>query len=92
MKRYYIRVPRDHQFYFVVEAEDSREARFEAIKHIVTKVVNDFVPIDITEGDEVYLCDGCASYFPSSDLKELDGKLVCGQCEVYANGDIPEWW
>jgi formylmethanofuran dehydrogenase subunit E len=92
MKRYYIRVPRDYQFYISVDAEDSREARFEAIKSLVFKALHDFVPFDISAGDEVYPCDQCASFFPSSELKEFDGKQVCGQCEEYANGQVPEYW
>ena len=92
MKRYYIRVPRDYQFYTCVEAEDSREARFEAIKHLAFKVVSDLVPLDISEGDAVYLCDGCASYFPQPDLSEVGEKILCAQCEAYEHGDVPEYW
>jgi len=80
MKRYYIRIPRDYQFYTCVEAEDSREARFEAIKSLVFKVLHEFVPLDISEGDEVYPCEMCAAFFPQADLRELDGKKVCEMC------------
>jgi formylmethanofuran dehydrogenase subunit E len=92
MKRYYVRIPREYQFYISVDAEDSREARFEAIKTLVFKILHEFVPLDIDEGERVYPCDQCASYFPQADLKDLDGKLVCGQCEDFANGTIPETW
>jgi formylmethanofuran dehydrogenase subunit E len=80
MKRYYIRVPRDYQFYISVDAEDSREARFAAIKQVVFKVVNDFVPFDISEGDAVYPCELCAAFFPQIELRDLDGKKVCDLC------------
>ena len=80
MKRYYIRLPRDFQFYTCVEAEDSREARFEAIKTLVFKVLHEFVPLDISEGESVYACELCAAFFPQADLRELDGKKVCEMC------------
>ena len=92
MKRYYIRIPRDYQFYTCVEAEDSREARFEGLKQLVFKAMNDFVPLDISEGEKVYPCDQCALLFPSGDLHDLDGKLLCSQCEARENGAAPEYW
>ena len=93
MKRYIVTVPREHRFYFSVEAEDSREARFEAIRTIVTRVINGKVPLDIGEGHEVYPCEDCASYFPKSDLKLIDGgKLVCLQCEDYRINGINQAW
>jgi hypothetical protein len=92
MKRYYIRVPHDYQFYVSVDAEDQREARFEAIKHLVFKVVNDFVPFDISAGDEVYPCDQCVGFYPKTDLTLVGEKLLCEQCEAYERGDVPETW
>jgi formylmethanofuran dehydrogenase subunit E len=80
MKRYYIRVPRDYQFYISVDAEDRREARFEAIKSLVFKVLHEFVPLDVSEGEVVYACELCAAFFPQGDLRELDGKKVCDNC------------
>ena len=92
MKVYYISVPRTHRFYFSVEAEDRREAYFEAVKTMVFKVMNDMVPLDISEGHEVYPCEDCTAFFQKSDLKQMDGKLVCGQCaEIRTNG-IPTYW
>ena len=89
MKVYYISVPRNHRFYFTVEAENSQEARFEAIKTIVFKVMNDMVPLDIAEGHEVYPCEDCTAFFQKSDLKQIDGRLVCYQCEEYRIHGIP---
>ncbi len=80
MKRYYIRIPHDYQFYISVDAEDSREARFEAIKSLVFKVLHEFVPLDVSEGEAVYACELCASFFPQAELRELDGKKVCDLC------------
>ncbi len=80
MKRYYIRIPRDYQFYISVDAEDSREARFEASKSLVFKVLHEFVPLDIDEGETVYACELCAAFFPQGELRELDGKKVCDLC------------
>ena len=92
MKRYYIRVPRDYQFSTCVEAEDSREAEFEAVKSLAFKALHGFIPLDITEGDEVYPCDQCSLFFPQSDLAEVGEKLLCAQCESYEHGDVPETW
>ena len=80
IKRYYIRIPRDYQFYSCIEAEDSREARFEASKSLVFKVLHEFVPLDVSEGEVVYACELCASFFPQAELRELDGKKVCDLC------------
>jgi len=92
MKVYYISVPRTHRFYFSVEAEDRREAYFEAVKTMVFKVMNDMVPLDISEGHEVYPCEDCTSFFQKSDLKQMDGKLVCGQCAEIGTNGIPTYW
>jgi hypothetical protein len=92
MKRYYIRIPRDYTFYTCVEAEDSREARFEAVKTLVFKALHEFVPLDIDEGETVYPCDGCTSFFPSGDLSDLDGKMLCCQCEAVEHGAVPDYW
>ena len=92
MKRYAVRVLRGYPLSFSIQAEDSREAHFEAIKHLVFEVMHGFVPLDISEVEELYRCDTCTLYFPSSELKDMEGKEVCGQCEVYATGDTPDWW
>ncbi len=91
MKRYYIRIPADYMFYTCVEAEDSREARFEAVKTLVFKAMHEFVPLDIDEGETVYPCDGCATFFPSGDLSDLDGKMLCVNCHAYTQGEVPEY-
>jgi hypothetical protein len=93
MKSYIVSVPREFRFYFSVEAEDSREARFEAIRTIVTRAISGLVPLDIGEGHEVYPCEDCASNLPKSDLRQIDGgKLVCLECENYRINGIPNYW
>jgi formylmethanofuran dehydrogenase subunit E len=92
MKRYYVQVPREYQLYFSVEAENKKEARFEAQKHIIHKALNDFVPLDITEADEVFPCEMCAANFPQSDLFDLDGKKVCDRCAQIERTGVPEFW
>jgi len=84
-------MPRERRIYFTVEAEDSRDARFEAIKHLVYNVMHGSVPLDIIEGDDVYQCDGCADYFNKVDLNAVDGKLYCGLCDSYLIKGIDPW-
>jgi formylmethanofuran dehydrogenase subunit E len=92
MKRYYINVPRDYRFYTTVVAEDSREARFEAVKNLAFKLLHDFVPMDVSEGEKVYACDQCDGFFPEKDLIRVGEKLLCGLCEAQESGNFPEWW
>jgi len=81
MKLYYVTVPRERRIYFTVEAEDSREARFEAIKYLVYDVMHEMIPLDIVEGEEVYQCDGCAQFLQKNDLNRVEGWLYCRPCE-----------
>jgi hypothetical protein len=90
MKRYYIRIPCDYQFYVSVDAQVSREAQFEAIKHLAFKLLNDFVPLDVSEGEEVFPCDQCVGFFPKGDLALVGEKLLCDQCQAYERGEVPE--
>lgn len=92
MKRYYIQVPREHQFYFSVEAENGKEARFEAHKRIVLDALRDLIPLDITEVGEVYRCEMCASYFFQDDLVDLDGKRACKLCADMKRDGVPDFW
>lgn len=92
MKTFYVTVPREKRIYFTVEAEDSREARFEAIRHLVFDVMQEMIPLDIIEGDTVYQCVGCAQFFTSTDLREIDGRLYCESCKSFLIHGIPDQW
>jgi len=92
MKTYYVTMPREKRIYFTVEAEDSRDARFEAIKYLVFNVMHEMIPLDIIEGDDVYQCVGCAQYLNRTDLNEVEGKLYCGICESILIHGIPDPW
>ena len=89
MKRYYITVPREYQFYFTVVGRDEHEARFQAMKQLIMDVLDQKVPIDITDGHTVQACELCTDYFPPGDLTEVEGKQVCARCKPYAQGDLP---
>lgn len=92
MKRFVVRVPREHQFYFVVDAENSREARFEAAKYLISQVLKDRVPLDISDQGEVAACQMCATSFFPEDLTDLDGKRVCTNCADIERNGVPDFW
>jgi hypothetical protein len=92
MKTYFVNVPREKRITFTVKAENSREARFEAIKSLVSQVIHEMIPLDILEGEEVYQCVGCAQYFNKVDLTKIDGKLYCWLCDSYLIKGIPDPW
>ena len=92
MKTYYVTLPREKRIYFTVEAEDSREARCEAVKHLVIDIINEMVSLDIIEGDEVQQCQGCAHFFNRADLNEVEGILYCGMCKSIRIDGVPEYW
>lgn len=81
IKLYYVTVPRERRIYFAVEAEDSRDARFEAIKHLVYNIMHEMIPLDIVEGEEVFQCGGCAQFLQKPDLNHSEGRLYCRPCE-----------
>ncbi|GHO85210.1 hypothetical protein [Dictyobacter formicarum] len=91
MKRYYIKVPREHNFYFSVDAKDLSEARIEAIKAMVYQVMHEMVPLDIVSVGEVKPCAMCATpHFPA-DLQDLDGKKVCPKCAAIERLGVPDY-
>jgi len=92
MKTYLVNVPRERQITFTVQAEDDRDARFEAIKYLVSTVIHERIHLDIIEGDEVYQCVGCAQYFNKVELNNVEGKLYCGLCHSYIIQGIPDPW
>jgi len=92
MKTYFVNVPREKRITFTVQAEDSREARFEAIKHLISLLIQDVISLDIIEGDEVYQCVGCAQYFNKVDLTNVEGMLYCHVCDSLLIKGLPDRW
>jgi hypothetical protein len=92
MKTYFVNVPREKRITFTVQAEDSRDARFEAIRTLVSQVICELIPLDIIEGEEVYQCVGCAQYFDNAVLSNVEGKLYCGLCDDILIKGLPDPW
>jgi hypothetical protein len=92
MKTYFVNVPREQRITFTVQAENSREARFEAIKYLISTLIQDTLSLDIIEGEEVYQCVGCAQYFNNVDLNKVEGKLYCHVCDSLLIKGIPDHW